>query len=139
MFYHFRTKRLVEGGRRWTSSTGGCGATVPELIGDLVAHRARQRPDHDVVVFEHVRLSYGRLDDDANRLASSFAALGMARPATCAIQLPNCPEFVVTWIALTRLGVVEVPISTSLRGDLLVHQLRTAECPAARSTAADRR
>ena len=34
----------------------------PELIGDLVAHRARQRPDHDVVRFETERLSYGRLD-----------------------------------------------------------------------------
>ena len=88
-----------------------------------------------MVVFEHARLSYGRLDDDANRLAASFAALGLARPATCAIQLPNCPEFVVTWIALTRLGVVEVPISTSLRGDLLAHQLRTAECEVVVTTA----
>ena len=97
-------------------------------IGDLVAHRARRRPDHDVVRFEAERLSYGRLDEDANRLAASLASLGLARPATCAVQLPNCVEFVITWIALARLGVIEVPVSTSLRGDLLAHQLRTANC-----------
>ena len=99
---------------------------APELIGDLVAHRAAQRPTHEIVRFEAARLSYGRLDEDANRLASSLGQLGLARGSACAVQLPNCPEFVVTWIALARLGVLEVPVSTSLRGDLLAHQLRTA-------------
>jgi crotonobetaine/carnitine-CoA ligase len=107
---------------------GGAFVDEPELIGDLVAHRARRRPDHAVVRFEAERLSYGRLDEDANRLAASLTTLGLRRPATCAVQLPNCPEFVITWIALARLGVVEVPVSTSLRGDLLAHQLRTAGC-----------
>jgi carnitine-CoA ligase len=108
---------------------------APELIGELVAHRARQHPDHEVIVFESARLSYRVLDRDADRLATSLAALGLARPATCAIQLPNCPEFVVAWIALARLGVVEVPVSTSLRGDLLAHQLRTAGCELVITTA----
>jgi crotonobetaine/carnitine-CoA ligase len=107
----------------------------PELIGDLVAHRARRRPDHDVVRFEAAGLSYGRLDEDANRLAASLATLGLARPATCAVQLPNCVEFLITWIALARLGVVEVPVSTGLCGDLLAHQLRTARCERVVTTA----
>jgi crotonobetaine/carnitine-CoA ligase len=108
---------------------------APELIGDLVAHRAAQRPDHAVVRFEDTRLSYGRLDEDANRLASSLSACGVQRPGRVAIQLPNRPEFVIAWIALARLGVVEVPLSTSLRGDLLAHQVRTAGCEIVITTA----
>jgi crotonobetaine/carnitine-CoA ligase len=105
------------------------------VIGDLVAHRARARPDHDIVRFEHDRLSYGRLDHEADRVAAGLAAIGLARPARCAVQLPNCAEFVVSWIALARLAVLEVPISTGLRGDLLAHQLRTAGCSAVVTTA----
>lgn len=104
----------------------GARVDAPELIGDLVAHRAVQRPTHEVVRFEQTRLSYGRLDEDANRLASSLTQLGLGRGSACAVQLPNSPEFVISWVALARLGVLEVPVSTSLRGDLLAHQLRTA-------------
>ncbi len=102
--------------------------SAPEIIGDLVAHRAGQRPDHVIVRFEDVSLSYGRLDEDANRLASSLVALGIERGAACAVQLPNSTEFVIAWIALARLGVLEVPVSTSLRGDLLAHQIATSGC-----------
>lgn len=109
----------------------------PELIGDLVAHRAARAPNFDIVRFEHRRLSYGQLDTDANRLASSLAGLGLDLGAgiACAVQLPNGPEFIVTWIALARMGVLEVPVSTSLRGDLLAHQLRTAGCEVVVTTA----
>jgi crotonobetaine/carnitine-CoA ligase len=107
---------------------------APELIGDLVAHRAARRPDHEIIRFVDETLTYGRLDDDANRLASSLAGLGLTQGGACAVQLPNSARFVVTWIALARLGVVEVPISTSLRGDLLAHQLRTAGATVAITT-----
>ena len=101
---------------------------APELIGDLVAHRARHRPDHAVIRFEDAELTYARLDEDANRLASSLRALGLRRGMSCGVQLVNRPEFVVAWIALSRLGVLEVPFSTGLRGDLLAHQVRTSGC-----------
>ncbi len=100
----------------------------PEIIGDLVAYRAAQRPEHEVIRFADVSLSYGQLDEQANRLADSLTDLGLTRGETCAVQLPNSADFVVAWIALARLGVVEVPIGTSLRGDLLAHQLATANC-----------
>jgi crotonobetaine/carnitine-CoA ligase len=101
---------------------------APEIIGDLVAYRATARPDHEIIRFPDASLTYGRLDEDANRLASSLASMGLTRGTACAVQLPNSAEFVVTWIALARLGVLEVPVSTSLRGDLLAHQLLTADC-----------
>lgn len=100
----------------------------PEIIGELVAHRAANRPDHEIVRFADESLTYGYLDRDANRLASSLAELGLDRGSSCAVQLANSTEFVVTWIALARLGVIEVPVSTSLRGDLLAHQLATVGC-----------
>jgi crotonobetaine/carnitine-CoA ligase len=107
----------------------------PEIIGDLVAFRANARPDHEIIRFADASLTYGRLDRDANRLASSLTQLGLERGAACAVQLPNSVEFVIAWIALARLGVLEVPVSTSLRGDLLAHQLATAGCRVVITTA----
>lgn len=108
---------------------------APEIIGDLVAHRAARRPDHEIIRFADASLTYGELDHRANQLADSLSRLGLTRDATCAVQLPNSVEFIVTWIALARLGVVEVPIGTSLRGDLLAHQLSTSRCEVVVTTA----
>lgn len=108
---------------------------IPEIIGELVAFRAADRPDHEVIRFADRTLTYGGLDEDANRLASSLSALGLVQGSACAVQLPNSVEFVTTWIALARLGVLEVPVSTSLRGDLLAHQLATVGCTVVITTA----
>ena len=49
---------------------------------------------------------------------------------TCAVMLPNSPEFLATWLGLARIGVIEVPINVAYRGDLLAYILNQAECRA---------
>jgi len=45
-------------------------------------------------------------------------------------MLDNCPEFLMAWLGLARLGIMEVPINTGLRGNLLTYILNQSECKA---------
>ncbi len=103
----------------------------PSTIDAILTARAAQSPDRRLVRFQDdTSLTYGVLDRDATRLADALLALGMKPGEKVAVMLANEPEFVVTWMALTRAALVEVPLNTGLKGELLAHQLRLAECRA---------
>ena len=83
--------------------------TIPAL---LAARRADTPSGRAVLVADDRRLTYGELDAQSRRLAGRFLASGVAFGTRVAILLPNDPDFMATWIALTRIGAVAVPIST---------------------------
>ncbi|CAN0406463.1 unnamed protein product, partial [Phaeothamnion confervicola] len=50
----------------------------------------------------------------------------VGRGGRVAIVLPNSAEFVIAVFGITRLGAIEVPINTALKGHLLAYQLADA-------------
>jgi len=42
-------------------------------------------------------------------------------------MLDNCAEFLFLWFALAKIGAVEVPINTALKGPLLVYLLNHSD------------
>lgn len=62
------------------------------------------------------RTSYGELGDQVARVAEALRGLGVAAGDRVAIMLPNCPQHVVAFYAVLRLGAVVVehnPLYTS--------------------------
>jgi long-chain acyl-CoA synthetase len=57
------------------------------------------------------RYSYTFLRKTAERLAAAFVKLGIKKGAKFMIYTPNCPQWVVTWLGLQRIGAVPVPVS----------------------------
>jgi long-chain acyl-CoA synthetase len=55
--------------------------------------------------------SYAMLKMESERLASSLHALGIRPGDKVIIYIPNCPQWVVMWLALQYLGAVAVPVS----------------------------
>ena len=53
-------------------------------------------------------LTYGELQKQVNRLANGLRAAGVDRGDRVLLRMPNCPEFIVTWLACQKLGVVTV-------------------------------
>lgn len=99
-------------------------------FGALVATRANEHPDAVAIKFERDELTFAQLDGAANRLADVLDGLGLTLGETCAVMLPNGADYLVSWLALTRIGVVEVPINVAYRGDLFTYLLNQAECAA---------
>ena len=48
-------------------------------IGSVLAARAEQQPDREIVRFEDEALTYGGLDETANRVATRSPASGSSR------------------------------------------------------------
>ena len=97
-------------------------------LGSLLATRAEQEPDREIVRFEETAVTFGELDEAASRVASALGALGLRQGDRAAIMLGNRAEYLELWFGMARAGIVEVPLNTGVRGDMLVHMLNTTGC-----------
>ena len=110
----------------------------PFILADLIQIRAEEKPDLDVLTFEHHGLDGGATPDEvrtyadlqtrANRIAADLVARGMQPGDRFAIMMRNHPEFVEAMIAASITGCLFVPIDPRTRGDKLAFLLRNSGC-----------
>ncbi|HWS51044.1 MAG TPA: long-chain-fatty-acid--CoA ligase [Microbacterium sp.] len=75
---------------------------------DIVAASARDFPSAPALQFFGRETSYARLQEDIDRAASGLRELGVRAGDPVAIVLPNCPQHIVAFYAVLRLGAVVV-------------------------------
>src|SRR5438034_7973626 len=93
----------------------------------LFAAHAEAHPDREFLVFGSRRMSYAQVQREALALADAFGGLGVQLGDRLAVDLPNWPEWVVTFLAAAYRGAVLVPLDPSLSLHELKYQLRQAE------------
>ena len=76
-------------------------------------------------------LTYGELQKKVNRLGNGLRALGLDRGSRVLLRMPNVPEFVITWLACQKLGIVTVGTMPMLRSRELAYIVNDAETTAA--------
>ncbi len=97
---------------------------IPEVgLGDLLRHTAARVPDQKAVVFLDTVLSYRRLDDYVDRMATALHHLGLKKGEVVALMLPNSHQFVVTFYACQRLGLTTTAINPTYKPLEVKHQL----------------
>jgi acyl-CoA synthetase (AMP-forming)/AMP-acid ligase II len=62
-----------------------------------------------------LRLNWLELDDMVDRLAARFMAAGLRKDDIVAVQLPNCVELAVVYLAVARLGLIISPFPIQYR------------------------
>lgn len=97
------------------------------VLGDLLQSRARSHRSIIFLKFREGELSFGEVDQAANRIAQGLAAAGVRQHDHVALMLPNCADFLFVIFALAKLGAVAVPINIEYRGEMLAHVLRTSD------------
>ncbi|MCU1504797.1 MAG: ATP-dependent acyl-CoA ligase [Ilumatobacteraceae bacterium] len=98
-------------------STMASGRTIPWLLDT----RAAQRPDHPFIVWEPFHglvetYTYARFAAEVRALAGGLRSRGVSQGDTVIVHLENCPEFLLSWFALTRIGAV--PVCTNARSSV---------------------
>jgi len=83
------------------------------------------------------RLTFGELDEAADRMAHVFAGRGLAQGDRLCLYLPNGIDFVVAFLACVRMGVIVVPVNVLYREREVAHVVADAR-PRAALTSADR-
>lgn len=56
--------------------------------------------------------TYPQFNEEINKAANLFLDLGIKKDEKVAIQLHNCPEFIMCWFGLAKIGAVLVPLNT---------------------------
>jgi long-chain acyl-CoA synthetase len=98
--------------RPWIGSYAeGVPADLPPVDGslaDIVATAARRHPDAPALEFFGRTTTYRELADQIDRVAEGLRELGVRAGDPVAIVLPNCPQHVVAFYAILRIGAVVV-------------------------------
>ncbi|MFX0065203.1 MAG: long-chain fatty acid--CoA ligase [Candidatus Hermodarchaeota archaeon] len=84
---------------------------------------AETDPNNVATIFFDSKIKYGELWNRVLRFASSLHKLGIKKGDRIGIYLPNCPQFVIVFFAINRLGALIVPFNTQYVDHELEYQI----------------
>jgi carnitine-CoA ligase len=113
--------------RRWETWRMQDYSLYERVIPQIIADKARRRPDHIAFSFGDESVTLGELDERINRTANGLLRLGIGRGDKVAIMMGNRAEFLYAWFGLNKIGAVEVPINVDLRGAGLAYQIEQSD------------
>ena len=97
----------------------------------MLTHAASRWPENVAVVCGDVSLTYRELEALANRFAHALARLGVKRGERVCLFMTNCPEYIIAFYAIARIGGVVSPMNPSYREREVEYQLDDSEAVAA--------
>ncbi len=116
----------------------------PRCVHELLPEAARLFPHRTAVILSvgaagrvfSSSMSYSRLEAQAQRFAASLQRLGVRKGDRVALYLPNCPQFVIAYQAILRVGGIAVPFNPLYSAREAEYQFR--DCGARMVVALDR-
>jgi long-chain acyl-CoA synthetase len=126
---------MVERERPWLASYP---SDVPRSLApypdkplwSLLEDSAAKHPDAPAVTFPVAplarRLTYRQLKEEAERFAGALVSLGIGKGDRVGLVLPNCPQYVVAFYGMQRLGAVPVGNNPLYTQREMTHQLTDA-------------
>lgn len=106
------------------------GYKLPEMtFPHVVADKAAKNGDKVFLTWlaDGRTYTYREIDQFSNRIANALVAMGIGPGAHVAVMMENCPEQVLLYLALGKIGGVAVPLNTATRGKLLQYFLTQSD------------
>jgi long-chain acyl-CoA synthetase len=80
-------------------------------LGRMLEESAHRYPNNAATIYDGKSLTYEALHSAVNALGNELRSLGIQKGDKVAIMLPNCPEFVISYFAVQKLGAVAVTVN----------------------------
>ena len=90
---------------------------------EFLTGSAKKFPNRVVCDFMGKQLTYGQLDGLVNRFATALHNLGIRKGDIVALLFPNCPQFLICYYAILRIGAIATMCSPLHSERELLHQL----------------
>ncbi|GBF33053.1 long-chain-fatty-acid--CoA ligase [Desulfocucumis palustris] len=84
-------------------------------------------PDNTATIFMGGKMTFRQLKNKVDRFAAALHHIGIKKGDRVVIMLPNCPQAVISYYAVLRLGAVAVMTNPLYMERELSHQLRDAD------------
>ena len=103
---------------------------LEQTIGDNFEATVRKYPDNEALVMPHqdIRWTYGRLNQEVDRVARGLLARGLKAGDRLGVWAPNLVEWVLAQYATAKIGVIQVNINPAYRANELAYALRQSGC-----------
>jgi long-chain acyl-CoA synthetase len=89
----------------------------------ILTETAQSAPDRPVALFDGGQLTYRQLDQASDRLAAALSAAGIKPGDPVALQLPNIPQFLVSYFGILKAGGIAVPLNVLLKAPEVAYHL----------------
>jgi acyl-CoA synthetase (AMP-forming)/AMP-acid ligase II len=81
------------------------------ILGEGLRLNAIRYSDQEAVIFKDKRYTYRQLNDRVNRLANGLMDMGLKKGDKAAIVLHNCNEYLELYLAMSKAGIISVPLT----------------------------
>lgn len=78
---------------------------------DLISAPASFFPDRSAIDFHGTQMSFWELKQRMRRLANALGRLGVKKGDRIGVALPNCPQYVISYLAALSLGAIVVNLN----------------------------
>ena len=96
-----------------------------EVLRDWLVRHAANRAEHAALRLGDAVWTYAQVASETARLANALTTLGVNRGDVVAVQLPNTPQFIFSYLAIASIGAVMQTVHMPYRADdieaLLAH------------------
>jgi len=96
-------------------------------LGKMLAESAGKYAERVAVIHGDRRITYRELERAACALANHLRSLGLGRGDMVAVMLPNCPEFVIAYFGIQKIGGVAVTLHVQSTSYELRHLLGNSD------------
>lgn len=96
-------------------------------LGEMLRRAADKYPDSQAIYFEGYRMTYKELDIQVDQFATALSRMGIKKGDVVMIDLPNLPQFVISYYAIVRIGAIANPIIPLNRFTEIVHQVNDSK------------
>ncbi|MFQ5514715.1 MAG: class I adenylate-forming enzyme family protein [Myxococcota bacterium] len=87
----------------------------PGTLPVFLRRQAERFADRELMVLGERRIRYREAEAASGLLARGLLAAGVSKGAHVGVLMPNGPDWMLAWLAATRIGAVAVPINTFYR------------------------
>ena len=95
----------------------------PVLLTDHLARWAAIQPDKTAINFYGATMSFAELHARSDAFAHHLRSLGVGKGDRVAVFLSNCPQFLIVFYGILKLGAVHVPVNPMFKAPELLYEL----------------
>jgi long-chain acyl-CoA synthetase len=96
-------------------------------LATILREPRRAHPDKPLCHLGDLTFSYAQVDEISGRVAAGLLALGLRRGDKVAVHLPNVPQFLFSYFAILKAGLVMVPLNPLLRAGEIAYHLADSD------------
>jgi long-chain acyl-CoA synthetase len=89
----------------------------------FVEEAARKYPDHVAAIIKGGKVTYRELDEQSDQMAAALADMGVKKGDRVAILMANCPQFLIAYFGILKVGGTVVACNPLYAPPELEHQL----------------